>query len=278
MIEIVLTVHDAHDALRDCLRSLGRTVRAEAPLRLIDDASSDPRVEPLLRAFAEGRPGTRLDLHRERRGYTRRANEGLSESPHDVILLNSDTVLTSGWLERLEACALSDPRIGTICPFSNNAILCSFPRFCEENPVPADPELVARVFAETGAPDYPELPTAMGFCFFLRREMLDEVGLFDTERFGEGYGEENDLCMRATEAGWRHVLCDDAYVAHLGSRSFGERTAELLEAHLPKLLERHPAYFLLVRRFIRADPLRARRDELLAALRRVSAEWEDARR
>jgi len=57
---------------------------------------------------------------------------------NDVVLLNSDTVVTSGWLEKLRRCADSDPRIGTITPFSNNAEICSFPKFCHNNTLPPE--------------------------------------------------------------------------------------------------------------------------------------------
>ena len=79
-------------------------------------------------------------------GFTGTANRGMQLSRADVVLLNSDTIVTAGWLDALCRCAATDPRIGTITPFSNNAEICSFPRFCENNPWPpgADPEPVAR--------------------------------------------------------------------------------------------------------------------------------------
>ena len=71
-----------------------------------------------------------------------------------------------------------------------------------------------------------DLPTAVGFCMCIRRACLDQVGLFDAERFGRGYGEENDFCMRAAGAGWRNVLAGDVFVYHEGAVSFsGERLA-----------------------------------------------------
>ena len=75
-------------------------------------------------------------------------------------------------------------------------------------------------------PTYPDLPTGVGFCLYLRRAMLDAVGLFDPA-FGLGYGEENDLCLRAARAGWRNLLADNAFVVHTGGRSFVGQKAEL---------------------------------------------------
>jgi GT2 family glycosyltransferase len=63
---------------------------------------------------------------------------------------------------------------------------------------------------------YPDIPTGVGFCMFIRRRLLNKIGLFDAVTFRLGYGEENDFCMRALAAGWRNVLCDDTFVQHVG--------------------------------------------------------------
>ncbi len=93
--------------------------------------------------------------------------------------------------------------------------------------------------------DVPGLPTGVGFCFYIRRELIDAIGVFDPA-FGPGYGEENDFCMRALAAGYRSVLCDDAYVLHLGGRSFEGQKPELGARNLALLLDRHPRYAKIV--------------------------------
>jgi glycosyltransferase involved in cell wall biosynthesis len=175
----------------------------------------------------------------------------------DVVLLNSDTIVTPGWLDAIMHCAATDARIGTITPFSNNAEICSFPRFCENNPWPpgADPARAQSAIAAAAAPVYPDLPTGVGFCLYLRRALVDDVGVFDMA-FGAGYGEENDLCLRAARAGWRNVLADNAFVVHTGERSFAGRKAEVASRNMALLLERHPHYMDMVREYIVADPLR----------------------
>ena len=56
---------------------------------------------------------------------------------------------------------------------------------------------------------------------YIRRAALADVGAFDAEAFGRGYGEENDFCLRAGARGWRHLLACDTFVYHEGSVSFG---------------------------------------------------------
>ena len=64
------------------------------------------------------------------------------------------------------------------------------------------------------------MPFLNGFCLLIRRAVLEGVGLFDEANFGEGYGEENDYCLRARNAGWTLALADDTYIYHAQSRSY----------------------------------------------------------
>jgi glycosyltransferase involved in cell wall biosynthesis len=97
---------------------------------------------------------------------------------------------------------------------------------------------------------------------YLRRDCLDDVGLFDEEAFGRGYGEENDFCQRAIGKGWRNIIAADVFVRHWGSTSFQGERARRVQAALKLLDRRHPEYQRDVRRFIEQDPLAAARRAL----------------
>lgn len=266
--EVVVPVYDGVEALAACLDSLRRALPPSARLQLVDDASPDPRVRPLLERFAAD-PPCALDLRRQPRnlGFVGTVDAAMARAPGDVVLLNADTIATRGFLERLAACAASDPRIATATPFSNNAEICSFPLFCRDNPLPEEPERVAAACRDAGPPEYPELPTGVGFCMFVRRAALDAIGGFDAETFGRGYGEENDFCRRAAGHGWRNVLCDDAWVGHRGGASFGALGLKPGGDNLARLVARYPGYNALVADFIARDPLAPRRARIEAALR-----------
>jgi GT2 family glycosyltransferase len=99
----------------------------------------------------------------------------------DLVLLNSDTEVTDGWLQRLHNCLASDDRIATATPWSNNGEIVSIPDFCVANPPPSSPDRIARVIAACGVPEYPEMPTAVGFCMAVSLRAIDLIGLFDEE-------------------------------------------------------------------------------------------------
>ena len=264
---VIIPVFNAHAELSACLQSVAATVGSETQVIVIDDASTDARIVPLIEsAVAGGGPRWRFVKQAKNAGFVATANLGMRLVPGDVVLLNSDTEVTLGWFERLQACLDSNPRIATATPWSNNAEIASIPRFCHPGVRPPEPARIAEIIARTGAATYPELPTAVGFCMAISRKALDSVGAFDEERFGLGYGEENDFCMRAVNAGFRNVLCDDCYVVHHGGRSFGPRGLGPDEQAMNRLLERHPGYLELVEEFIEADPLADRRRQLVEAV------------
>ncbi len=261
-MDIVIPVYNVPEDVQLCVDAVLAHTDAAHSITLIDDASPDPAVMPLLAAIAARAPD-RVTLLRNavNLGFTGTANRGMGLSRNDVVLLNSDTIVAEGWLDALMRCADTDAAIGTITPFSNNAEILSFPEFCVNNawPEAEDPAPVARALARASVPSYPDLPTGVGFCFYVRRALIDDIGLFDPA-FGAGYGEENDFCLRAAAHGWRNVLADDAFVVHTGGRSFTTQKAALVPVNTRTLLARHPGYDAIVQRYVAADPLRAIRE------------------
>ena len=262
---VVIPVFNAVEELRRCLAAVRATVATDVPIIVIDDASTDPIVAEVLAELAAGWQVVRQP---ENQGFVATANLGMRcAGKRDVVLLNSDTIPAGDWLDRLAACAASDPSIASITPFTNNGEIASLPQFCQPSPVPEDPETWAVACRRAGPPQYPQVPTAVGFCMYMRHACIESISGFDENAFGRGYGEENDWCMRATDVGWRHVLCDDAFVAHQGGASFGPLGLRPDEAAMRVLLERHPGYLEIVQDFIRRDPIAPVRRRVLEACR-----------
>jgi len=275
LIDIVIPVHNAAADLRRCVASvlahMPDTTVTDVRLMLIDDASTDAAVGEFLREIAAlARIDITVMVNDRNLGFPLTVNRGMREArpDADIVLLNSDTIVTSGWLDALSRCVHSDPAFGTATPFSNNAEICSLPEFCVANawPTGADPEPMARALRAIAVPTYPRLPTGVGFCLYIRRELVDHIAPFDPV-FGRGYGEECDFCMRAAAVGWHSVLCEDAFVVHTGGRSFGAARSALMERNGALLAERFPDYDLRVREFISADPLHALRELAMCELR-----------
>ncbi len=274
-LDIIVPVAGAGDDFRRCAASLLRHTDLDRHrLVVVLDGAQDAGVEAAMADLA-ARLGAALStlVNPQRRGFVVSANRGLAASRRDAILLNSDTVVTAGWAEKLQAAAGSAPTVGTATPFSNHGSICSLPDGWNENALPAghDVDSFARLVEGAAVPSYPRLPSGVGFCLYLRRALLDGVGAFDEAAFGEGYGEEVDLCLRAARAGWEHVLDDATFVFHAGSASFGRSRARRVARGERTLARRHPHYRATIAAFLAADPLRPARQRVVAALRRAPA-------
>ena len=263
---VIVPIFNAPDELAVCLQSLQEKTPARARVILIDDASTDPRISQLL---AECPKRWTVVENEKNIGFVATANLGMTlADTDDVVLLNADAEVTHGWLDLLEECMGSDHRIASVSPLTNHGEIASIPVFCQANPYPNQPEAWAEACVRSGAlsadpPIWCEVPTTIGFCMLIRREAIQEVGYFDEQAFGLGYGEENDWCQRAREARWRHVLCDRAFVAHCGGASFGPLGLAPGGEAMEVLRQRYPSYEHEVMQFIAEDPMAKRRQAIV---------------
>jgi len=239
-------------------------------LLIVLDGPQPAATEALVARLERERPEGLLVLRNaERLGFVASVNRGMAATPRDVILLNSDTQVTERWVRKLQAAAYSAFEIATVTPFSNSATICSLPRFLENNALPAGQTVgsFARLVEARSRQAYPRLPTGVGVCLYIKRKVLNQIGLFDSKSFGQGYGEESEFCMRALKAGYVHVLDDATFIYHEGQRSFGTSRGRRVDAAHRAMRRLHPEYLATVAAFIREDPIRPLRQRVMAELR-----------
>lgn len=256
---IIIPVYRNLAVTRDCLESVRRH-SAEYRVVVINDASPEPELTSFVQQWAAG-GHVHLIENPANQGFVCSVNQGLAVDPQrDVILLNSDTVVTSGWVEKLQSWATADERVATVTPFSNNATICSYPHICCNNALPdglsADEinTLFEAAYHQTPATAV-ELPTGVGFCLYIRRTCIEQAGTFNAAVFGRGYGEENDFCQRCIQKGGLHLAALDTFIYHQGETSFGSDAACRCEAAQEKLSRLHPKYADQVKLFLQCDPL-----------------------
>jgi GT2 family glycosyltransferase/glycosyltransferase involved in cell wall biosynthesis len=278
-VDVVVPVFNARKQTLRCLRSVLRHGEGDYRLVVIDDASTDPKLWPRLVDFARGEPRVVLLRNPKNLGFSGTVNRGIQgATSRDVLVLNSDTKVFAEFLPRLRAAAHADAKTGIACALSNNATICSVPEFCRDNPLPSGMtgKQMARLVRVTAKKERPELVTPVGFCMYLRRELIEDVGLFDAERYGRGFGEENDLGERAKMRGWRIRLASDVYVLHEGKASFGEQGRALESKNAGVLEKRHPGYHAAVADYIRKNPLSELQSNLKLHIQRGSHRAEAA--
>lgn len=233
-VTIIVPVYGGLEDTIACLESVVRhaeTGRVRFELLVINDASPDEGVRAYVDQFASvAAPFPVTVLHNpENLGFVGTVNRGLRQATRDVVILNSDTVVTDGWLDRL-AVAAALPAVATVTPFSGHGSICTLPSsvidaFTLESDSPRIDECAAFVL-KNSLHLLPEVISGVGFCMYVTRAALDLCGLLDEETFGRGYGEEVDFCLRATRLGMRHLVEDSTFVHHRGGVSFGDYQSE----------------------------------------------------
>ena len=260
-ITIIVPIYNAVDDVQHCLASLARNTTSKATLCLIDDASPDPEISKLLRRY-EYFANVEILVNEKNLGFTGTVNRGMTHVSGDVVLLNSDTVVGPRWLESLRLAAYSDAGVGTVTAISDNAGAFSCPVPGEKNRTPTAlfDDDVARLMFQESVRVYPDVPTGNGFCLYIKRAVIEKIGLLDIENFPRGYGEENDFCLRAMSAGFHHLIDDSTYVFHREGSSFEGARADLMKTGGATINRLYPQYDRLVALAFTAPPLARARE------------------
>jgi GT2 family glycosyltransferase/glycosyltransferase involved in cell wall biosynthesis/SAM-dependent methyltransferase len=248
-LDIVICVHNALEDVERCLESVDRH-RGEAHGIIIVDDGSGSETRDFLSSFSAKRTDyVRLFRNDVSTGYTKAANTGVGLSSADtIILLNSDTVVTAKWAEKLQAALHSAPGIGIAGPMSNAASYQSVPSVASTSrqtalnllPEGWGPDEMNALCERHSTLPLPNVPLVHGFCFAIKREAWASVGPFDEDAFPRGFGEENDFCLKAANAGFGMVIATNTFVYHSKSKSYGEEQRhELAEASQEVLYARY---------------------------------------
>lgn len=253
-VTIIIPVYKDWSTLNICIASLKKYLAPIHSVLLINDMSPEwEQLEKNILAAIEGYSNFRYVRNETNMGFVKTCNRALSlaDKHTDLFLLNSDTQVTEGFLEEMQAVLYENERHGVVCPRSSNATILT---------VPVRRNTTAEVSGETSYSIYKQirpllprrtlLPTGVGFAMLIKRDILDRFGLFD-EAYSPGYNEENDFCMRINQYGYSVVMANYAYVYHFESKSFEGQRPKLDAEHYAILSERYPFYRGIVDNYMR---------------------------
>lgn len=264
-VTIIIPVYADIEMTRACIDSVLAS-RSSAPERivLVDDCGPDPALRALLADYAR-QPDVELIANPVNLGFIGSVNRALMHYPDgDVILLNADTIVASGWVERLSRAAYSRAKVGTVTPLSNNGELTSLPAPFEVTSLPSASHVAAidATLSELNRGQTIDLPNGVGFCLYITDACRRRTGILNDLDYQEGYLEEVDYCLRASELGFEHICACDVFVGHAGGQSFQTRKRGLVKHNLAQLERFFPAIKAMTHRFVRADPLQSLRIDL----------------
>lgn len=246
-VDIIVCVHNALEETRECLTSVIESRREVDRLILVNDASNQ-ETSCFLEEFVSACSNAELITNQHNLGYTKSANIGLRRSTSDyTLLLNSDTRICPNVIDKMLILAEQNKQIGIVGPLSNAATWQSIPYLPEGNNYSKNDitnhltiEKVNVFLEENFSGEIPYVDLVNGFCYMIKRDVIDRIGILDEENFPTGYGEEDDFSIRARNAGFILAIATNTYVHHHKSKSFSsERRAVLAKAGQEALIRKH---------------------------------------
>lgn len=252
---IVVPVYADWSSLKDCLESLIRFVSSADKVMVVNDCGPDvDKLEKNILSQIDNQNNFTYYRNPKNLGFVGTCNRAvleLDKTNNDILLLNSDTKVTRGFLEELKDVLYSKSTIGSVSPRSNNATIATVPlSMAAQKGI--EPQKSYKIFKRISPllPKYTVVPTTHGFCMLIKRSIIKKYGLFDAE-FGKGYGEEVDFCQRIAKKGYQNVLANHAYVYHQEARSFTLETKQrLLDVNDQIIWKRYPTYRKVVREYM----------------------------
>ncbi|NRU39181.1 GT2 family glycosyltransferase/precorrin-6B methylase 2 [Clostridium beijerinckii] len=212
---IIILTYNNINYNRICIESIRKyTATGTYEIIIVDNNSTDGTRE-----WLKEQNDIKLILNDENVGFPRGCNLGIeaAEKDNDILLLNNDTKVSPRWLDNLKICLYSDESIGAVGPITNN---CSNYQGINVPYSTIDHMIEFASNNNISAPErWEQKPRLIAFCMLIKRTVIDKIGNLD-ERFTPGNFEDDDLCMRIIEAGYKLMVCNDSFIHHFGSTSF----------------------------------------------------------
>lgn len=223
--DIIIPTHNQHEFTLQCLAAIDKHT-SDYRIIWIDNGSEDKSIA-IVTQVLKNLPHVKL-LNQKNTGFIQAVNQGLKlASGEFVVILNNDTIVTQGWLDKMRRVFLEVPEAGLVGPLTSTEgswqgvnRLRADPRFSEDfQDLPTfevndTPDSMAKKLELCCAGQRVEIRGMLAFfCVLIRRTIIEEVGPLSQE-YGVGFCDDDDYCIRVRSAGYRLFVAKDAFVFH----------------------------------------------------------------
>lgn len=268
-VTVIIPVYDGLEETQQALESLFKSQnqnKTSFDILVIWDGGKNTELLKKLTDYYQNNK-IQLMVLSHNRGFLSAVNEGLVQvKDKDVVILNSDTILVEDWLDRLKKVAYTQKNYGIVIPFTSKGELVSYPlpqtnyELTYQTTYLLD-KTCKSLFSKKS--HFKELPLGIGFCMYIKKEVLKKIGGFDGTWIYRGYGEDVDFTLRAKKAGLKTVLASNVFVGHAGEKSFSKNLKTYLAHQNNKAIEkRFSGYRENYLSFIRDNPLKPLREKI----------------
>ncbi len=211
-VSVIVLCHNNLAFTRSCVYSLERfTSYPNWELIVVDNASVDGTDE-FLEQFSQDRQWVKVVTSPENIGFSAGNNLGVRFSCGEyLVLLNNDTYVTDGWLNKLIRPLRQNHSLGLVGPVTN--AIGNEAKIDVHYSDMAEMANVAKRYTEKRDRQIFYCDNLAFFCVALQRSVFDEIGELD-EAFNIGFFEDDDYCMRVRQAGYSIGIAEDVFVHH----------------------------------------------------------------
>lgn len=218
VISIIIVTYNGLEYTRECFDSILATTKLKYEIIFIDNNSTDGTKDYLLK-LKEKFSFVRFVLNEKNLGFPKGVNQGINLSIGSYILLiNNDTLVTNGWLERMVFISKYSDKIGIVGPVSNSVSGVQVIKNANYKGTKGIHDFALQIKSEFFG-EVMVFPRLAFLCTLIKREVIEKIGGLD-ERFSPGNYEDDDFCLRAQLAGYQAVIAKDVFIHHYGSKSF----------------------------------------------------------
>ena len=239
---IIILSYNTQELLQLCLASIYEYTEAGTyEIIVVENGSEDGSAE-----WLKEQQGLICIYNDENRGFPKGCNQGLKAATGtELLLLNSDTVVTKDWLKNLRLALYSSAKVGAVSCVTN---------YCSNNqqikaPYDGIEEMLdfAAQYNKSNPALWEKRTKLVGFCYLFKREVLEKIGFLD-ERFSPGNYEDDDYSLRILQAGYDLLFCRDTFIHHFGGAAFKKKLkvqneAQMIERYNAVLLRNHDIFF-----------------------------------